>query len=259
MSSYLGGSLHDVGYAITLCGMYNRTGTTMNQRSNNASAAHATPSVQADMLTTRLRSWSGALLIAGGALMVIMYALEIVYGMQSGAPFGPEDLGRSALALVGSMTFALGLLLIGAGLLGTSWALRAYAPIVAALSLVLALVPIGAMAVNLTLISGVTGQPTLLGELGGLAVVTNLASATLLGIAVLRTRALPHAIGIMLLTVGLITFPCILLTIPLEAVLPPYIVGDLPFPVWGVVFAALGGLMLRNAARQKVPETPPVG
>jgi len=228
----------------------------MNQASNNVSAARATASAQIDLPTVRLHPWSGALLIAGGTLMVIMYALEIIYGMQSGAPFGPEDLGRSALALVGSMTFALGLLLIGAGLLGTSRALRARAPILATLSLALALVPIGAMAVNLTLISGVTGQPTLLGELGGLAVVTNLAAAVLLGIAVLRTRALPRAIGITFLTVGLITFPCILLTIPLEAVLPPYIVGDLPFPVWGVVFAALGSMILRSAPGRAMNETP---
>jgi hypothetical protein len=95
-----------------------------------------------------------------------------------------------------------------------------------------------------------------LGELGGLAVVTNLAAATLLGIATLRTRALSRAIGVTFLTVGLITFPCILLTIPLEAVLPPYVVGDLPFPVWGVVFAALGGMILRSAAQPAMHETP---
>jgi hypothetical protein len=193
------------------------------------------------------RPWSSVALLGGGALMVLMYVLEIIYGIQYGTMFTPEDLGGSLLARMGSLTFALGLLVIGAGLAGTSLALRARAPILATLALLLALVPIAAMAANLALISGILGQPTLMGELGGLAVVTSLGSATLLGIAVLQTRALPRAIGITFLIVGLITFPCILLTIPLETVLPAYIVGDLPFPVWGAVFATLGGLILQNS------------
>jgi uncharacterized membrane protein YeiH len=92
----------------------------------------------------------------------------------------------------------------------------------------------------------VTGAPTYIGLLAGLGVVSSLLSTTLLGIAALRTRAFSRAINWTLVSVGLVTFPVILLTIPLEAVLPPYVISDLPFPVWGAIFAGIGYALLRT-------------
>jgi hypothetical protein len=218
----------------------------MNQTSNNLSAAHTVGSAQVDAPAARLHPWSGRLLIMGGLLMVGMYVMEIVFGLQHGRMPSPEDLPTSWFVVAQGACFALSLILIGGGLGLLGRALRSRAPILATISLLFAALALVVMVVNLAL---VLGRSAPIGELGGLGVVSSLVASTLLGIAGLRTRAVSRPISLTLLTVGLITFPSILLTIPLEAVLPSYVVGDLPFPVWGMVFAVLGGLLLRQEAR----------
>jgi hypothetical protein len=182
---------------------------------------------------------SGAL-IAGGLLMVTMYALQIVHGVSTGETMTPEiTMVRPLLYLTG-LAFCLGMIGIALGLAGVGLALRARSPKLATVAAALPLLAALAPALNVLLALGITGSPWIIGPINALSVLANLGGAALLGIAALRTKALPRAIGITLLAVGLITFPLILLTIPAEALLPTYVVMDLPFPVWGAIFAGIG-------------------
>lgn len=188
---------------------------------------------------------SALLLAAGGAAMILMYALEIVFGLRYGRMMGPADLSLSWLTLAQALLFSGCLLLIAAGLMALGLALRQRAPWLATAGLVFAGLAGLAAAANTALV-GAGRLP--LGELGGASVLANLIAAALIGAAVLRRGALPRRFGWTLVAVGLATFPCILLTIPLEALMPPFVIADLPFVVWGLIFSALG-LMLRRQAR----------
>jgi hypothetical protein len=194
--------------------------------------------------------WSHVALIAGGSLMVTMYALEMVYGLQTGRMFRIPDLPSSGLAQGSAAAFTLGLLLIAVGQLDIAAVLRRVAPRLALASALLGCVPIIGAPINLTLLAGVMGQPTIIGTINGLGVITNLASATLLGIVALRRKALPRAAGMTLLAVGLGTFPLILLTIPLETLITPWVAEDFPFPMWGLIFIVLGVILQRNRAQR---------
>jgi hypothetical protein len=192
-------------------------------------STHRTPS----------RFASGAL-IAGGLLMVTMYALQIVHGLNTGEMMSPENVLARPLLYLSGLTFTLGLIGIALGLGGVGLALRQRSPRLAAIGAALPLLAALAPALNVLLGLGIIGSRTFIGPINAISVLANLAGAAVLGIAVLRTKALPRPVGVTLLAVGLATFPLILLTIPAEALLPGYVAMDLPFPGWGAIFAGLG-------------------
>src|SRR5258706_7076455 len=111
--------------------------------------------------------------------------------------------------------------------------------------MLLAFVPITARLINLVLLTGFFSGIRVLVLLAGIGVVSTFASATLLGIATLRTRSLPRWTALMLLVAGLVTFPVILLTIPLSAFVPDYVIGDLPFALSADLFLVVGSQLLR--------------
>jgi len=197
-----------------------------------------------DVTTVDPASWSKLALIVGGSLLVVMYTLEIIFGLQTGRMPDKPDIFTSTLTALSLLSAAFGLAFLAIGLIGIGMVLHARAPKLATAGIAVAVIPLLATIINLGLIAG--GRESN-GLVGGLSVLANLASATLLGIAVFRSRALPRRIGLTLLVVGLITFPCILATIPLEAMLPEYVIADLPFPTWGAIFVGLGVALLRRS------------
>ncbi len=77
--------------------------------------------------------------------------------------------------------------------------------------------------------------------------------AILLGIATLRARVLPRWARLVLTMTPLAFIPAIIVTIPLESVLPEYVIADLPFLVVGTVLATVGYAIAR------IDEWRPVG
>ncbi len=131
------------------------------------------------------------------------------------------------MAWTNAALFSLAIVLIAVGLVGIGAWLRQRAPKLSIAAMLIATFAFATNAVNFVLLLGVTGQSAYIGTLAGLGVVSSLLSTTLLGVAALRTRAFNRAINWTLVSVGLVTFPVILLTIPLESVLPAYVISDL--------------------------------
>jgi hypothetical protein len=198
--------------------------------------------------TPRRNVLSASALVVGGLLMVLMYVFQIIHGLNTGEMMTPENSLVVPVLRLSGLAFCAGLVGIAIGLAGIGLDLRTYSPKLATIGLALPLLAALAPALNLLLVLGITGEPTVFGPINGLSVLANLGGAALLGIAGLRSRALPRPISITLLMVGLITFPLILLTIPAEQFLPGYVVMDIPFPVWGAIFAGLGLALLRKRA-----------
>jgi hypothetical protein len=191
---------------------------------------------------------SAAALITGGSLMMTMYALTVVHGFtHGGQPPSVEASLTEPLLYASGMTFCLALILVALGLVGLGFALRPRSPKLATIGLALPLIFAAAPALNILLGLGITGERTFIGPIAALSVLANLIGALLLGIAALRTRSLSRPIGWTLIAVGLVTFPVILLTIPAEQFFPSFIVADLPFPVWGIIFAMIGMALWRGA------------
>jgi hypothetical protein len=184
-------------------------------------------------------------LALGGALLLIMYALQIVYGLEHGRLYTPDDVTASPMARLGLALLTLALLAVALGLFTLGRSLRGRAPILAVISMALASVAFALMPINLAFLSGLLGPPRHLPRLM-LPVLTNLAATVLLSVAALRSRALPAGPGYALLAAGVITFPFILLTIPLEAVVPDYLIADLPFAAWGATLLVVGWLLRRG-------------
>lgn len=184
----------------------------------------------------------------GGALFVLTYALELVFGMRYGREHTTSDVGTLPLAWGILFTFTLSLLVIAIGLFRLAWALRPALPRVALGGMLFAGVAFVLLPINLGFLLGAFGSPQHRPELM-LPVLTNLAATTLLSVAVLRRRLMPRAVSIMLLIAGVITFPFILLTIPLEAVLPPFLIADMPFGAWGAALTVVGWKLWRDTSR----------
>ncbi|MDQ3377395.1 MAG: hypothetical protein M3533_10920 [Actinomycetota bacterium] len=196
--------------------------------------------------------FTGPALVAGGCLWVAMYLLELAIG-----PLGPGgmDPSSSSLEWLAAVLFGAAILSIGFGLLGLRERLAGRSRKLGIAACVPVALAMCCAAVNLVLLAGVVGEARVIGALGGLGVVGTLLGATMMAAATLRARALAAWARAMLLVAGIVTFPVILLTIPLEAVLPPHVIGDLPFPVAGLAFAAVG-LSVVSSRRRNFPAKP---
>jgi hypothetical protein len=185
--------------------------------------------------------WGGFTLILGGLLWIVSYGA----GLVNGKTIDPLIQNLSLLEWIGGIAFSGALLFLGIGLAALSARLQERAKRLALVGMLLAFIPITAGLINLVLLTGIFKGIRVLVLLAGIGVVSTFASATLLGIATLRTKALPRWTALILLVTGLVTFPVILLTIPLSAVVPDSIIGDLPFALSAALFLVVGSQVLR--------------
>ena len=195
---------------------------------------------------------AGPALVAGGCMWVVMYALELVIG-----PPGPGgmDPAASSLEWLAAVLFDGAILSIGLGLIGLREGLAGRSRKLGIAACVPVVFAMCCAAVNLVLLAGVVGEARVIGALGGLGVVGALLGATMMAVATIRAGVLSAWARAMLLAAGVVTFPVILLTIPLGAVLPPHAIGDLPFPASGLAFAAVG-LSVVASRRRNIPAEP---
>lgn len=182
-----------------------------------------------------------AMLVGGGLLWVATYAVEILIGVRLGeAAYADPDVSSSWLVWLWPATFVAATFCLAAGLLGLAARIRGRGRVLAAIGACVALVGLAASTTNLIRLTGVTGETTASNGLGFLGVIGVLGGSVLLGVATLRAKILPRWVRLTLALLPLAFIPGIIATIPLESVAPDYVVADLPFPIVGLILAAVG-------------------
>lgn len=186
-------------------------------------------------------------MMLGGLLWILTYVVEIVIGVTLGAEtYSQADPSASLLEWLWPVFFMGAIFFLGVGLLGVRARLEGRSKKLGIAGALLAAVSVVAASINLVLLAGVFGEATALDGLGFLGVIGVIFGAILLGIATLRARVLPRWARLVLTMTPLAFIPAIIVTIPLESVLPEYVIADLPFPVVGTVLATVGYAILKN-------------
>ena len=181
------------------------------------------------MMSSPFVRWGGPAAMLGGALWFLSYTLQILVGVTGGESLGYEN--PSAVSRAGELFFHGGFVFLGLALLAihgrlggrSKWLGRA-----------------GAVFACLAIAIGVINPVLRLQEAGFLGVLGVVLGGLLLGIAARRVGALPGRASLLLLLVGIGFFPLIILTIPLESVLPSYAAADFPFAIAGALWVAAG-------------------
>jgi peptidoglycan/LPS O-acetylase OafA/YrhL len=200
------------------------------------------------LVRTTVADHAGLALIIGGLLWVATYLAQILIGLRLGAEVYADpdpDFSASWLILLWPVTFFGATLFLSVGVLGVAARIGKRGRTLAVLGAVVATAGVAASLVNLVLLTGITGEPTASDDLGFLGVVGVLGGSVLVGSAPLRGRVLRRPVRLTLALLPFAFIPAIIATIPLETVAPDYAVADLPFPVVGLVLAAVG-LALRS-------------
>lgn len=198
-------------------------------------------------MSSNLMRWGGPALILGGLLWGLTYLTELVIGVTAGeAVYNRADPSASVLEWFWPAFFMGAIFFFGVGLLGVWIRLEGRSRILGTLGALLACVAIVAALINLVLLTGVTGEPTASDGLGFAGVLGVLIGATLMGIATIRAKVLPRWARFVLTFLIFAFVPAILVTIPLEHVVPDYVIADLPFPIVGAVLATVGYAMLEG-------------
>lgn len=190
---------------------------------------------------------AGTTFVVGGLLWVTTYAVEILVGVFLGEAVhaSPED-SSSWLVWLWPATFVGATLFLTVSLLGVALQVGRRGRVLAVLGGAVASAGLLASLVNVVNLTGVLGKATASDFLGFLGVVGVMGGSVLVGAATWRGRVLPRPVRHTLALLPLAFVPAIIATIPLTAVAPEYVVADLPFPVVGLVLAAVGVALLRQ-------------
>lgn len=198
-------------------------------------------------MSSNLIRWGGPAMMLGGLLWILTYVVEIIIGVALGAEtYSQADPSASLLEWLWPTFFMGAIFFLGIGLLGVRSRLEGRSKKLGIAGALLAAVAVVAASINLVLLAGVFGEATALDGLGFLGVIGVIFGSILLGIATLRAKVLPRWARVVLTLTPFAFIPAIIVTIPLESVLPVYVIADLPFPVVGAVLATVGYAMLRN-------------
>ncbi len=196
-------------------------------------------------MSSNLKRWGGPAVILGGLLWGLTYLTELIIGMTAGeAAYNRADPSASVLEWFWPAFFMGALFCLGVGLLGVRARLEGRSRILGSIGALLACVAVIAATINLVLLAGVTGKPTALDGLGFAGVVGVVFGSTFLGFATLRARVLPRWTRFVLAFIVFAFVPAIIATIPLEGVVPDYVIADLPFVFVGAALAVVGRAML---------------
>ncbi len=209
-------------------------------------------------MSSNLKRWAGPALILGGLLWVLSYLTELAIGVTAGeAEYARADPSSSVLVWFWPALFMGAILFLGIGLLGVRARLEGRSRVLGIVGALLASVSIVASAINLVLLTGVTGKPIAEDGLGFAGVLGIVFGSTVLGIAALRAKVLPRWVRFALAFIVFAFIPAIIATIPLEGVLPDYVIANLPFVFVGVVLAAVG-LTMRSRTESAVGHQSPL-
>lgn len=195
-------------------------------------------------MSSKLIRWGGPAMMLGGLLWILTYLTEIAVGVTLGLEaYLKPDPSASLLVWLWPVFFMGAILFLGVGLLGVRARLEGRSKKLGVAGAVLAYIAVAAASVNLVLLSGVTGEATAYDGIGFLGVIGVMLGSVLMGVAALRAKVLPRWARVVLTLTPLAFIPAIIITIPLESVVPEYVIADLPFPFVGLVLAAVGYAM----------------
>lgn len=205
---------------------------------------------------TATRAWREVLvhhawvtLLVGGLCWVATYVVEILIGTLLGeAVYASPGDSSSWLLWLWPASFFSATLFLSAGLLGVAGRVERRGRVPAVIGAAVASVGLVASFVNLVRLTGVVGEAEASDDLGFLGVVGVMLGSVLVGAAHLRGRIQPRPVALTLALLPLAFVPAIAATIPLGAVAPEYVVADLPFPVVGLILAAVGLSLRRRPA-----------
>ena len=206
-------------------------------------------------MSSNLIRWGGPAMMLGGLLWILTYVVEIAIGVTLGAEtYSQADPSASLLEWLWPTFFMGAIFFLGIGLLGVRARLEGRSKKLGIAGALLAAVAVVAASINLVLLAGVFGEAMALDGLGFLGVIGVIFGSILLGIATLRAKVLPRWARVVLTLTPFAFIPAIIVTIPLESVLPEYVIADLPFPVVGAVLVTVGYAVLssREDAEEKM-------
>lgn len=211
-------------------------------------------------MSSNFKRWGGPALILGGTLWILSYLTELAIGATAGeAEYARADPSTSVLEWFWPALFMGAIFFLGIGLLGVRARLDGRSRVLGIVGALLACVAIVAAAINLVLLTGVTGKPTAEDGLGFAGVLGIVFGSTFLGIAALRAKVLPRWVRFALAFIVFAFIPAIIATIPLEGVLPDYVIANLPFVFVGAVLAAVGFTMRSRTESVVVRQSPLAG
>lgn len=151
----------------------------------------------------------------------------------------PDFFDGSALMWIGMIASEVAQFCLGTGLIVLGTRLWTHAKRLAAAGMALETIALVTLLIDLILFPSLLKGALLPRELSAATTVALFAGMALLGIASVRTRALP-GIAALLLLVGVLTVPLILLAFPLGSVAPNYLVSDLPLVLAAVLLILVG-------------------
>ncbi|CAN5869663.1 hypothetical protein BH23ACT11_BH23ACT11_13380 [soil metagenome] len=196
-------------------------------------------------MSSKLIRWGGPAMMLGGLLWILTYLTEIAVGLTLGLEtYLQADPSAALLVWLWPVFFMGGIFCLGVGLLGVRARLEGRSKKLGIAGTILASVAIAAASVNLVLLSGVFGEPTARDEIGFLGVIGIMLGSVLMGVAAVRAKVFQRWARVALALTPLAFVPAIIATIPLESIVPEYVIADLPFPVVGAVLATVGYAMI---------------
>ncbi len=180
--------------------------------------------------------WGGRALVLTGGLWMITY----LAGVLDRRLIDPDFFDGSALMWIGIIASEVAQLCLGIGLIVLGTRLWTHAKRLAAAGMSLETIALVTLLIDLILFPSLLKGALLPRELSAATTVALFAGMVLLGIASVRTRALPGIAALVLLLVGVLTVPLILLAFPLGSVAPNYLVSDLPLVLAAVLLILVG-------------------
>jgi hypothetical protein len=188
--------------------------------------------------------WGGRALVLAGVLWIVTY----LAGVLARKLIDPDYFDGSALMWMGMIASEAAQLCLGVGLVMLGTRLWTRAKVLAFGGIVLETIALVTLLINLALFPNLLNGAIFPRELSAVTTVALFAGMALLGIATLRTRALPGFAALVLLLV-----PLIFLAFPLGSVLPNYLVSDLPLALAAFLLMLIGFVVLRRWRERAFP------
>jgi hypothetical protein len=193
--------------------------------------------------------WGGWALVLAGVLWIVTY----LAGVLARKLIDPDYFDGSALMWIGMIASEAAQLCLGVGMIALGTRLWTRAKVLAFGGIVLETIALVTLLINLALFPNLLKGAIFPRELSAITTVALFAGMALLGIATLRTRALPSFAALVLLLVGMLTVPLIFLAFPLGSVLPNYLVSDLPLALAAFLLMLIGFVVLRRWRERAFP------
>jgi hypothetical protein len=191
------------------------------------------------MLAQYIKRIAGPALASGGLLWIADFIAIIIIGLTTGKLVDTIPTGQEPLIMRIAIWFLpLSMLFLGTGLIGVFARLEGRSKGWGIPGIVFIALPLVMSLINIVGLSGLTASITFSGDLNGLSVIAMSVGIILLGVAVLRSHALPRWIAWVMIVIGIVTFP-ILIATPLP-VGPDWATDHLSFLLSGIAYIVVG-------------------